>query len=303
MKKKIGLVLSGGGARGLFAVKILELLFKSGFDFTQIRSISGVSVGSIIGAMLVQGDLNVLVEMFKNIKNKDVYAGKIGLARIAWNALRGKNHVLDIEPLHTLLWKYIDLSKAQKSKVPFEIGVVDMTTGKYRSFNQWDFNSNEQYIRCIMASCSQPVIWEPQMFSTKFETIVAGIDGGVVTVSPIKYVLKYNPDELIIINSSPCEIQTAIDINRLEKTLLRTIDLAVSQSFVKDMETFQKYNRIAREIKWKDNSFGWKYYPAKIYQTTLHEDSLNFDSEELKIMRINNAEEAFKQTENEKLII
>ena len=295
MKKKIGLVLSGGGARGLFAVRILELMFKAGFDFTQIIAISGVSVGSIIGAMLVQGDLNILIEMFKKICNSDVYAGKISLPRIAWNALRGKNYVLDVEPLRDLLWEYIDLAKAQKSRIPFEIGVVDMNTGKYRSFNQWDFNSNEQYIRCIMASCSQPVIWKPQYFSTKYETITAGIDGGVITVSPIKSVLQYNPDELIIINSSPCETLVVENIDRLDKTLLRTVDLAVGQSFMKDMENFEKYNEIAKVIAWKDNPYQWKHYPATIYQTTLHEDSLNFDSEELKNMRIKNAEEAFNQ--------
>lgn len=295
INKKIGLVLSGGGARGLFAVRILELMKLSAFDFSQITAISGVSVGSIIGAMLVQGDLDILIQMFKDIRNKDVYSGKISLASIAWNAIRGKNYVLDVEPLRDLLWKYIDLEKAQKSKIPFEIGVVDMTTGKYRTFNQRAFNSNEQYIRCIMASCSQPVIWKPQYFSTRFETIEAGVDGGVITVSPIKSVLQYEPDELIIMNSSPCDIERVENINRLDKTLLRTVDLAVGQSFIKDMETFQRYNTIASNPEWKDNAFGWKYYPATIYQTTLHEDSLDFDSEELKKMRINNADEAFNQ--------
>ena len=146
-----------------------------------------------------------------------------------------------------------------------------------------------------MASCSQPVIWKPQYFSTKYETITAGIDGGVITVSPIKSVLQYNPDELIIINSSPCETLVVENIDRLDKTLLRTVDLAVGQSFMKDMENFEKYNEIAKVIAWKDNPYQWKHYPATIYQTTLHEDSLNFDSEELKNMRIKNAEEAFNQ--------
>lgn len=297
MKKRIGFVFSGGGARGLFAVRILELMKLAGFDFSQIMAISGVSVGSIIGAMLVQGDLEVLIELFKNIRNKDVYSGKISLAKIAWNAICGRNYVLDVEPLHELLWKYIDLSKAQKSKIPFRIGVVDMNTGKYRSLTQWEFDSKEEYIRCIMASCSQPVIWKPQTFSTMFETITAGIDGGIITVSPIGSVLEYNPDELVIINSSPCDIEVIENINRLDKTLLRTIDLAVGQSFAKDMETFAKYNEIAKVVRLKDNVFGWKYYPATIYQTTLHEDSLNFDSEELKKMRITNADEAFNQVQ------
>ncbi|MES2517505.1 MAG: patatin-like phospholipase family protein [Bacteroidota bacterium] len=295
MKQKVpktyGFVFSGGGARGLFAVQILKRLRDTDFDFSQVKAISGVSVGSIIGAMLAQGDLDKLIEMFENITNKDIYKGKISLKRILWQRITGKNYVLDIEPLHDLLWKYIDLEKAQKSKKVFEIGLVDMTTGQFRTFNQFAFNSNEQYIRAIMASCSQPVIWKPQYFETRFEVIKSGSDGGVVTVSPIKSVLNADPDHVIIINSSPVVTERVPQLKTMESVLMRTIDLAVGKGFQKDMETFVKYNEIGLS-----NKKAFKHYPATIYQTDLHDDSLDFDSVKLKSDRVRNANIIFAKT-------
>lgn len=288
---KYGLVLSGGGARGLFAVQIIKRLKENGFDFSQVKVISGVSVGSIIGAMITQGDVDKLLEMFVNIKNKDVYKGKISLQRILWQRITGKNYVLDIEPLHDLLMKYISLDKAKMSKTVFEIGFVDMISGQFRTVNQFAFKTNEDYIRAIMASCSQPVIWKPQYFETRFEVIKQGADGGVVTISPIKAVLNYEPDHVIIINSSPDDIEKVSNLKTMESVLMRTIDLSIGQSFKKDMDTFVKYNTMA--ASYKPIRLMLKHYPTTIYQTDLHEDSLDFDSNELKLQRITNANKIF----------
>jgi predicted acylesterase/phospholipase RssA len=283
MKK--GLVLSGGGARGLFAIEILRLLRTVGFDFSTIKFVSGVSVGSIIGAMFAQGDIEVIIKVFPEIENEDVYKGKINLLNILFNRIRGKNYVLDIEPLHNLLTKYIDLQRAKASGIIFYIGFVDMNTGEYRTVSQWDFDTNEDYIRAIMASCSQPVIWKPQTFKTAREKFQNCSDGGIVTVSPIKAVLKHKPDEVIIINSSPVLPSRKEGAFKMEDMLLRTIDLAVNQSFAKDMEKFEEINQ-------NDSS---RRFKSTIYQTDLDENSLDFSSKALKQLRINNAQGVFKK--------
>lgn len=281
MKK--GLVLSGGGARGLFAIQILKRLRDDGFDFSEIKIISGVSVGAIIGAMMTQGDLDTIIEVFPKLKNSDVYKGKISLLNIAKNRLLGRNYVLDIEPLHGLLSKYISLSKAQKSPVLFNIGFVDMNTGEYKTCNQYDFTTQEDYIRAIMASCSQPVIWKPQSFQTWNKKYQNCSDGGIITVSPIKQVITRNPDEIIIINSSPVKPSIHKGSFSMEQMLLRTIDLAVGESFAKDMQRFQEINK----------SSIYRNFQSVIYQTDLDEDSLDFESENLRKLRIDNANQMY----------
>lgn len=291
MERNVGLVLSGGGARGLFAATILMLLRKVNYDFDKIAVISGVSVGSIIGAMETQGDGEKVVDVFMKMKNSDVYGGKMNFWQTLWSRIKGKNYILDIEPLHTLLNRYVSLEKAQKSPILFKMGVTDLQTGEYRTFTQFDFKTQEDYIRCIMASCSQPVIWKPQSFTTKTETVKQASDGGIVEVSPIGAAIVEGVESLIIINSSPLDIATAGEFKTMESILFRTIDLTVGQSFKKDMEKFYKGNQDAL-----NGDKTKKYLQATVYQTILHEDSLDFGSDLLKEQRINDAYRAYIAT-------
>jgi NTE family protein len=59
MQKTINLVLSGGGARGYVHIGVIEVLLEKGY---KINSISGNSMGAIIGAMAAAGKL----EEYKN---------------------------------------------------------------------------------------------------------------------------------------------------------------------------------------------------------------------------------------------
>lgn len=282
-----GLVISGGGARGLFTIQILRRMLADKFDFSEIKAISGVSVGSIIGAMIAQGDINLVIDLFDNIGNKDVYKGKLSLTRVAWALATGKNYVLDIEPLYTTLSKYISLEKAL-SGVPFSFGLVDMATGAYRTFYPQDFSTNEDYIRAIMASCSQEVIWQPQSFRTKTEVINYGADGGIVTVSPIGAVISNEIDELLIINNTPSHIGYTSKLNNLGLVALRMLDILLNSSFQKDLDKFDERNAAAQA-----GDKRYIYVPSKIYQTTLQDDGLDFDTESVRKARLADANRVY----------
>ncbi len=59
MKKKVALVLSGGGARGIAHIGGIEELEKQGFE---IESISETSMGALVGAVYSIGKM----EEYKN---------------------------------------------------------------------------------------------------------------------------------------------------------------------------------------------------------------------------------------------
>lgn len=284
-----GLVISGGGARGLFTIQILRRMLTDKFDFSEIKAISGVSVGSIIGAMIAQGDINLVIDLFDNIRNKDVYKGKLSLTRVAWALATGKNYILDIEPLYATLSKYISLEKAL-SGTPFSFGLVDMATGAYRTFYSQDFSTNEDYIRAIMASCSQEVIWRPQSFRTKTETIQYGADGGIVTVSPIGSAISNEIDQLIIINNTPSHIGYTSKLNNLGLVALRMLDILLNSSFNKDLNKFDERNASAQA-----GDKRYLYVPSLLYQTTLQDDGLDFDTEQTRKARISNADIIYEQ--------
>ena len=52
MKKKVSLVLSGGGARGIAHIGVIEELEKQGFE---IQSIAGTSMGALVGGIYAAG--------------------------------------------------------------------------------------------------------------------------------------------------------------------------------------------------------------------------------------------------------
>jgi predicted acylesterase/phospholipase RssA len=287
---KYGLVISGGGANGMFSLEILKNLINDGLNLEDVKYISGVSVGSIIGAMLVQDDFEIIYQVFPLLKNKNIYNGKFNLFHGLWNRLKGNNYVLDINPLDKFLRNYISLDKAKKSDKLFSIGITDFESGTYKYFTQHEFDNNDDYIKAILASSSQPIIWKNISFKTISETINYGYDGGVIHVSPMKEIIKHSPEKVIIINNSPSEILKNDNLNKTEDVLIRMIDIMLNANFKKDIKCFEEINkRIKLYGEYEDK----KYFPYEIYQTNLHVDTLDFESKELVLKRYRNAQEIY----------
>jgi NTE family protein len=54
MKQKVALVLSGGGARGMAHIGVIEELENHGFE---ISSIAGTSMGAVVGGVYALGKM------------------------------------------------------------------------------------------------------------------------------------------------------------------------------------------------------------------------------------------------------
>jgi len=287
-----GLVISGGGANGLFALQILHNMIQDGYSLDEVKYVSGVSVGAMIGAMIVQNEFDIIYDVFPTLKNSQIYKGKFNVWWGLWNRLRGKNYVLDITPLTEFLKQYISLEKAKSSGKIFHIGVTDFSDGKYKSPTQFDFDDNDQYINAILASGSQPIIWRNIPFKSNCGTVEYGYDGGVIRVSPINDILQYHPSDIVIINNSPNDILVENDLKNTESVLLRLIDILLESSFVKDLKHFTEINQIVQRFgEYEDR----RYYPYKMYQIELHNDSLDFENKDLINDRINHANDIYKK--------
>ena len=64
MAKDVALVLSSGGARGLAHIGAIEELQSQGYN---IRSVSGCSMGALIGGVFAAGKLEEFREWMKTI--------------------------------------------------------------------------------------------------------------------------------------------------------------------------------------------------------------------------------------------
>jgi len=68
-KRSVSLVLGSGGARGLAHIGVIQCLSKHGYD---IRSISGTSMGALIGGIYATGKLEVYEAWVKALQRIDV---------------------------------------------------------------------------------------------------------------------------------------------------------------------------------------------------------------------------------------
>src|ERR1700690_524331 len=68
--QKVGLVLTGGGAKGAYQVGCLKALRKAGY--TNFSAISGTSVGAMNAILLAAGKLEAAEEAWTNLRCRDV---------------------------------------------------------------------------------------------------------------------------------------------------------------------------------------------------------------------------------------
>jgi NTE family protein len=71
MSRKIALVLSGGGARGIAHIGVIEELEKRGYEIT---SIAGTSMGALVGGMHAAGKLEEYKEWMCSLDKMKVFS-------------------------------------------------------------------------------------------------------------------------------------------------------------------------------------------------------------------------------------
>ena len=159
-KYNIGLVLSGGGARGFAHVGAFRALKEAGI-FPDV--ISGVSAGAIAGALIADGHSpEEIMGMFKETKtykyiefiiHKKGLVKMTGLAKILSGNLKART--------------FEDLS------IPLFIASTDLTNGKV------DYFSEGELLNRVIASSTVPVLFQPLRMDEK-----TYVDGGVMNNFP-----------------------------------------------------------------------------------------------------------------------
>jgi len=176
--KNISLVLSGGGARGIAHIGVIEELEKQGFN---IHSIAGTSMGALVGGIYAAGKLNEFKEWILNLDKLDIFK------------------LIDFTLINNGLVKGDKIFKELKEFIP-EINIQDLTIN-YLAIATDLTNRQElvlkegNLLKAIRASVSIPSIFTPVK---KDEAIL--VDGGVINNIPINHAKRINDDILIAVN-------------------------------------------------------------------------------------------------------
>lgn len=177
-KKSVSLVLGSGGARGLAHIGVIKWLEENGYD---IKSISGCSIGSLIGGVYAAGKLKELEEWMLSINNIHI----VKLLDISW----GNGGLFKGDKIINTLVSLIEDIQIEDLSIPFTAVAADLVTEK----EIWITSGS--LFDAIRASISLPLFFTPVKNG---ESIL--IDGGVLNPVPIAPTFKDDTDLTIAVN-------------------------------------------------------------------------------------------------------
>ena len=201
-KIKIGLVLGGGGARGLGHIGVLKALK---IHSIPIHMVAGTSIGAVIGAMYAATlDPHWIENKFKEFIDSEAYK-RIGLHRlvptsqpnssifqtaatymknqIIINLANDRLGILKQERLSEIIEFLLPVKTFEELKIPFSCLAVDLNSGEDVVFNSGNL------IEAIVASSAIPGYIPPIEKDGMLLT-----DGAVSCPVPVKTVRKMGAD-------------------------------------------------------------------------------------------------------------
>ncbi|MBT1701859.1 patatin-like phospholipase family protein [Chryseosolibacter indicus] len=198
---KVGLVLSGGGARGICHLGVIKALEEFNVN---ISCISGTSAGALTGALYSYGykPEEILEMVLKTSFFKSLH--------IAWT-WKG---LLSINGLQEVLLKYLPENTFEALKIPLVVAATDIKRGRVEYF------SRGELIPTLLGSSCVPAVFDPFRFNGALY-----IDGGVLDNLPAKAIA----DRCEVIIGSHCNfISSEFDVKNLRSVVERTLLMAIN---------------------------------------------------------------------------
>jgi NTE family protein len=174
----VSLILGSGGARGLAHIGVIRWLEEHGY---QIKSISGSSMGALVGGVYAAGKLDEFEAWFKKLGKTDI----LSLSDIAWD----RSGLIKGDKLFNQLRDLIGDPDIETLPIPFTAVATDIDHEK----EVW--LQHGSLLKAIRASVSLPMIFTP--YALHGMTLV---DGGVLNPVPIAPTFNQNNGLTLAVN-------------------------------------------------------------------------------------------------------
>ena len=247
-KPKIGLVLSGGGAKGFAYVGVLKAMEEAGIrpDY-----IVGTSIGSIVGGLYAIGySADQLDTLIRNINWDLVLSNNVPLTYISYEEKEYYNRYLitlpfiDKKPslpsgviegqmlsdlLNKLTWPAMKYKSFNEFPIPFRCVATDVSTGKTIVF---DKGSLAEALRASMSI--------PSAFTAVDLDSTLAVDGGILNNFPVDEVINMGADYIIGLDVSD-GFENAKDIGSITGILAQISMFESLKRTEKDIEKCDFY--------------------------------------------------------------
>ena len=206
---KLGVVLSGGGARGFAHCGALLALEEMGL---KPDIVAGVSAGAVVTALYGSGMRpGEILEAFSDLGFSDL--AELSVPKTGFFSMDG---------FRKFLRRHIPYDDISQLPLPSVICATDLDNNRPVAFRSGNI------VDCVSASCSIPIIFKPVRMGG-----VTYVDGGVTANLPA-WAIRDECKYLVGINCSPVpqrgQPKSILDIAQ------RTYDLLVKTNSIKQME-------------------------------------------------------------------
>jgi len=214
LRPKIGLVLSGGGARGLAQIGVLKVFEKQKIP---IDFIVGNSLGSVVGGLYASGysvaeiesiavhtDWEELLSFKDETKRSELFIGQKqteeegyfnirfeGLEPIIPSSISGGQRILNFFTYLTLQALYHPNPTFDDLKIPFRAVATDLITGERIILDRGSL------AEALRASVTVPLLYTPIERDSMFL-----VDGGLRSNIPVDIARSLGCDIVIVVNST-----------------------------------------------------------------------------------------------------
>ena len=197
---KLGLVLSGGGAKGAYEIGVYKALKKLN---KSIDIVTGTSIGAINGMFVAQKDLKGALKLWKNMSFKTIYDEEEfplmedeALTKIYIQY--AKNFIneggLDIYKMKNIFDKYFKPHKFYSSNIDYGLVTYNFSQNKPVLKTKKDL-PKEQVKDYILASASCYPAFKPYLINDEMY-----IDGGYYDNLPINLAIDMGATEIIAVD-------------------------------------------------------------------------------------------------------
>jgi NTE family protein len=174
--KKVSLVLSSGGARGMAHIGVIDGLIEKGFT---ISSIAGSSIGSVIGGIYAQGRLQDYKEWICELD-------KLAVLKLIDFTI-SQQGIIKGDRVFQEMSQFIEDKPIEELDIPFAAVATDLLNHQEKVF------TSGSLFEALRASIAIPTILTPHTVDG-----IQLVDGGVFNPLPVDHVRRSEGDILVV---------------------------------------------------------------------------------------------------------
>ena len=198
---RVGLALSGGGARGISHLGIIKALEEMGVN---ISCLSGTSTGALLATLYSYG---LSPDEILNLIIKTRFFSSL---RPAWT-MKG---LINLEKLSDILIKIIPENNFSCLKIPVTVTATNLSRGQVEYFDSGEL------IPVVLASCCVPVVFNPTILNGEVY-----VDGGIMDNLPTRPIR----DRCNVLIASSCnDVSSGFDVRNFRSVIERSMLIAIN---------------------------------------------------------------------------